>query len=217
MKTLRWILITACFLYFSQLVAQNFNPVEKGLILAGDTSSVMRVLVFTAPEDLNVLNTISSDIDPSDPFLPLLARRMYKTMRDTANPGVGISAPQVGINRNAIWVQRYDKSGAPFEFYINPKIKKSTILNRKGGEGCLSMPEERGSLLRSYAILIEYQTFDGIIHTEMVEDFTAVIFQHETDHLKGMILPDRMREQQNSFALPLPQGMELFIKPSMGL
>lgn len=204
------------FLLLCQITAQNFTPAERSLILSGDTATMLRILVYNAPVDLEVLNTESSDIDPAEPLLPLLAKRMYRAMRDTASSGVGIAAPQVGINRNAIWVQRFDKSGSPFEFYINPVIRKYTILNRKGGEGCLSVPDERGLLLRSYAILLEYQTFDGTSHTEMIEDFTAVIFQHETDHLKGMIFPDRMREQQNAFALPLPQGMELFIKPVMG-
>ncbi|MFH1120232.1 MAG: peptide deformylase [Bacteroidota bacterium] len=197
------------------LTAQNFTPAEKSLIRAGDTSKMMRVLIYSNPADLTVLNAASTDIDPADPQLPLLARRMFMAMRDSANSGVGIAAPQVGINRNAIWVQRFDKSGSPFEFYINPRITKYSILNRKGGEGCLSVPEERGLLLRSYAVLLEYQTFDGNQHHEMVEDFTAVIFQHETDHLKGFLFPDRMREQQSAIALPLPQNMELFIRPEI--
>lgn len=197
----------------SSLTAQNFTIAEKSQILAGDTSKMMRVLIYTSPMDLEVLNTECIDIDPADPLLPLLARRMYKTMRDSANPGVGIAAPQVGINRNVIWVQRFDKSRSPFEFYINPRITKYSILNRKGGEGCLSVPEERGSLLRSYVVLVEYQTFDGIWHHELIEDFTAVIFQHETDHLKGFLFPDRMREQQSAIALPLPENVELFIRP----
>jgi peptide deformylase len=202
-------------LYVSPITAQNFTFAEKSLILAGDTAKKMRVLVYTSPVDLEILNTESSDIDPSDPLLPLLARRMYKTMRDSANSGVGIAAPQIGINRNVIWVQRFDKSRSPFEFYINPRITKYSILNRKGGEGCLSVPEERGIMLRSYVVLVEYQTYDGIWHHELIEDFTAVIFQHETDHLKGFLFPDRMREQQSAIALPLPQNVELFIRPEL--
>lgn len=212
-KKLLFIIVTILCAF--QLSAQNFTPAEKSIIRVGDTAKMMRVLVFSSPVDLETLNMESSDIDPADSLLPLLARRMYLAMRDSASPGVGISAPQVGINRNAIWVQRFDKSGSPFEFYINPKIKKYTILNRKGGEGCLSMPGDRGILLRSYAVLIEYQLIDGTLHTEMVEDFTSVIFQHETDHLKGMMFPDRMREQQSAISLPLPQGVEFFIKPEI--
>ncbi|MBK6965578.1 MAG: peptide deformylase [Bacteroidales bacterium] len=197
------------------LDAQNFTLTEKNQILAGDTTKMMRVLVYTDPSDLMTLNSQSIDIDPADPMLPLLAGRMHKAMVDTANPGVGIAAPQVGINRNVIWVKRYDKPGSPFQFCINPRILKYTILHRKGGEGCLSIPEERGLLYRSYAILVEYKTFDGASHKEMVDDNTAIIFQHEIDHLNGLLFPDRMREQQGEFFLPIPQGMEFYIKPTM--
>ena len=202
-------------LFLCHLNGQNFTRAETNQILAGDTANMMRVLVYNDPSDLMILNSQSIDIDPADPLLPLLANRMYKSMVDTANPGVGIAAPQVGLNRNAIWVKRFDKPGSPFQFCINPKILKYTILHRKGGEGCLSIPEERGLVYRSYAILIEYKTIDGVSHKEMVDDNTAVIFQHEIDHLNGLLFPDRMREQQGEFFLPIPQGMEFYIKPTM--
>lgn len=178
---------------------------------------MLRVLTNTNALDIDVLSAVSQDIIPVDPLLPLLSRRMYLSMRDTANPGVGIAAPQVGINRNVIWIQRFDKPGSPFEFLINPRIIKASILSRKGGEGCLSVPDERGELIRSYAIMIEYQSLDGGWHTEMLEDFSAVIFQHEYDHLRGILFPDRMRMQQNELALPLPEGVELLIRPTVNL
>jgi peptide deformylase len=210
---LRFTFSVIFLLVFSQLIAQNFTHSEKQLLLSGDTTIMMRILIYTNPMDMDVLGADSKDIDPADSLLGLLSRRMFLSMRDTANPGVGIAAPQVGINRNAFWVQRFDKSGSPFEFFINPKIIKQSILTRKGGEGCLSMPGERGMVMRSYAIHVEYQSFDGGWHSEMLEDFTAVIFQHEYDHLRGMLFSDRIREQQNALALPLPQGMELLIRP----
>lgn len=198
----------------NHLSAQNFSPTEKQKILSGDTIAMLQVLVNIHPMDMEVLSAVSRDIDPYDPLLPLLSRRMYLSMRDTANPGVGIAAPQIGINRNAIWIQRFDKPGSPFEFMINPRIIKASILTRKGGEGCLSVPDERGELMRSYAIMIEYQSFDGGWHTEMLEDFSAVIFQHEYDHLQGILFPERMQIQQNELALPVPEGVKLFIRPT---
>lgn len=210
------LLASLLFLTFlGHLTAQNFSEAEKQKILTGDTTAMLRVLVNTSAMDMDVLSIVSEDIDPYDPLLPLLSRRMFLSMRDTANPGVGIAAPQVGINRNAIWIQRFDKPGSPFEFMINPRILKASILSRKGGEGCLSVPFERGELMRNYAIMIEYQSFDGGWHTEMLEDFSAVIFQHEYDHLQGILFPDRMRMQQNELALPLPEGVELFIRPKV--
>jgi peptide deformylase len=200
---------------FSHLTAQNFSEAEKLKILSGDTTTMLKVLINADVMDMEVLGAMSRDIDPADPLLPLLSRRMFLSMRDTSNPGVGIAAPQVGINRNAIWIQRFDKSGSPFEFLINPRVLKASLLSRKGGEGCLSVPDERGELIRSYAIMIEYQSFDGGWHTEMLEDFSAVIFQHEYDHLQGILFPDRMRMQQNELALPLPEGVQLLIRPTV--
>lgn len=194
--------------------AQEFTPVEKQLILEGDTSAMLRVYKITIQHELEVLLSESTDINPLDPLLPLLSKRMFLAMRDTANPGVGIAGPQVGINRNVFWLQRFDKPGSPFEFLINPVILKSSVLTRRGGEGCLSIPDERGIVLRSYALLVEYYTLDGIKHTDMLEDFTAVIFQHEYDHLRGILFTDRILNQQNELALPLPQGMELLLRPT---
>lgn len=196
------------------LTAQNFSETEKQILIAGDTTTMFRVLINTNDLDTGVLGTVSRDIDPNDPLLPLLSRRMYLSMRDTANPGVGIAAPQVGINRNVLWIQRFDKSGSPFEFLINPRVLKASLLSRKGGEGCLSVPDERGELMRSYAILIKYQSFDGEWNTEMLEDFSAVIFQHEYDHLQGILFPDRMRMQEDEISFPSPESVKFFIRPT---
>lgn len=206
--------ILSLLMIINHLSAQNFSPAEKQRILSGDTTAMLQVLVNTNALDMEVLGAVSRDIDPNDPLLPLLSRRMYHSMLDTANPGVGIAAPQVGINRNAIWIQRFDKAGAPFEFYINPKIIKASILSRLSGEGCLSVPDERGELMRNYAIMVEYQSFDGGWHTEMLEDFTSVIFQHEYDHLQGILFPDRMRMQEDEISFPSPESVKFFIRPA---
>ncbi len=60
---------------------------------------------------------------------------MLKSVQDSSRRGVGIAAPQVGINRNLIWVQRFDKPGQPFEFYINPKIVWRSSILCQGPEG----------------------------------------------------------------------------------
>lgn len=177
--------------------SQKFNKAEKELILAGDTTTMMRIIQITEPEELKVLQTVSSDISYKDKLLPILAKRMYLAMRDPQRPGVGIAAPQVGINRNLVWVQRFDKDGEPFELYLNPKIIWQSKLLRKGLEGCLSIPDIRENVLRNYTIQLTYQDINGKQHTEFIEGFTAVIFQHETDHLNGILFTDRLKEQQD--------------------
>ena len=154
---------------------------------------MMRITQTTDVADLKILSTISTDIRPDDPLIGLLARRMYLSV--TAAQGVGIAAPQVGINRNVIWVMRFDKPGQPFECYINPKIAWKSELMQLGAEGCLSIPDVRDSVVRSYAIQLSYSTLSGAHQTEVVEGFTAVIFQHEIDHLYGVLFPQRVDEQ----------------------
>jgi peptide deformylase len=109
--------------------------------------------------------------------------------------GVGIAAPQVGLLRRIIWVQRFDKEGFPFEVYLNPVIRQYSQLKQCGPEGCLSIPERRDSVFRAYAILLEYDTPQGQHLLEMVEGFTAVIFQHEVDHLNGILYIDHLAQE----------------------
>lgn len=181
---------------FAGMQAQKFTEAERSLITLGGKSQLMRVLQVTDSIDLKVLKAASADIDPKDKDLPLLIDRMYATVNDSLNAGVGIAAPQVGINRNIIWVQRFDKPGEPFEAYVNPKIIWGSLLLRKGGEGCLSIPDIRGDVLRHYTIQLSYYDRYGNHHKEMVEGFTAVIFQHEIDHLMGILFTDRLEKQE---------------------
>lgn len=167
---------------------------EKKVIL--DQENVLYVLQTTHEQDLTVLKNISADIHWNDPLIITLAEKMLATVQDPANDGVGIAAPQVGINRNFICVQRFDKKENPFEFYINPKITWRSGLLRKGREGCLSIPGFSEHVLRNYVINISYKTMEGVDKSETVEGFTAVIFQHEIDHLYGILFTDRLNEQK---------------------
>ncbi len=176
--------------------AQYFTESEKQLITSGDTSTMLRIIPLHEAEGHAALTGMSKDIAYNDPLLPLLKERMYKAVTDTSVGGVGIAAPQVGINRKLIWVQRFDKAGAPFEFFINPSIVWRSALLRRGMEGDLSF-NERGEVVRSYTIMVSYTDLHGTQHIEMLEDFTAVIFQHETDHLQGILLTNRLEEQKH--------------------
>lgn len=188
----------------------KFTSEERKLITSGDTSKMMRILQTPDREDLQLLRTVSTDIATNDPLLPLLAQRMYLSVTDSSAGGVGIAAPQVGINRNLIWVKRFDKPGEPFEFYINPKFTWKSDLQQWGPEGCLSIPDMRENVIRSYAVQVSYATLDGKFLTEVVEGFTAVIFQHEMDHLYGILFPDRLEEQEKqAFISPADRGKHL--------
>jgi peptide deformylase len=119
---------------------------------------------------------------------------LEKFMLESLGTGVGIAAPQVGINRRVIMVQRFDKEEKPFEFYYNIEIKKTYGEKVVGWEGCLSIPAGYGQVERWQDIDIEYDAeVDGKIvrKSENIKGFTAVIFQHETDHLNGILFIDK--------------------------
>jgi len=209
--------IQILFLLFAISVsAQKFTKEERKIIESGDTKTMLKVIEITDEKELKILKSVSKDIDPKDDLLPLLAERMYLSMRDPNNPGIGIAAPQIGINRNIIWVQRFDKAGEPFELYLNPRIIWRSKLLQKGPEGCLSIPDITGNVLRNYTIKLTYQDKTGKQFEELIEGFTAVIFQHETDHLNGILFTDRMTEQEKIEVSLINSEVNLYLEKKIG-
>lgn len=174
----------------------GFSRAERATIGRGG-DGIMRVLRITDREDSLILRRPSAPVDArtaSSEDFALLCRRMAATVRDPQNEGVGIAAPQVGILRRVIAVQRFDKPGEPFGFYINPEIIAVSGPAEPGREGCLSIPDIYGTVGRPHRITIRYRDEGFGQVTETVEGFTAVIFQHEIDHLDGVLFIDRMQE-----------------------
>lgn len=174
--------------------ASDFSSADIELIQSGNAETLMRVLNYYIHEDSLILRKYSSDIQDFDnPLLAVLISRMYKTVRDPQHPGVGIACPQIGINKRIIWVQRYDITGKPFECYLNAKITKYSDTLVALSDGCLSIPNTGGSSWRALWVDVEYYTRDGVFHQERIShQYTAHIFQHEIDHLNGMVYLDRL-------------------------
>jgi len=175
--------------------SQKFTKDEKAFILAGDTKMALPIYQINNEHQHRVLLAQSQEISPKDKILPVLIERMRLALAATEG-GVGIAAPQVGINRRVILVQRFDKTDYPVEYFINPKIIWRSELLNKGPEGDLSIDKFREAFYRSYSIRLEYYDLDNNKHDEMVEGFTAVIFQHETDHLSGILIQDKFRNEK---------------------
>jgi len=174
---------------------------QMNLIQSGDQDKPMRLYLLTNRADSILLRTKSEKVIPNskDEVLKNLANRMLATVQDSMSMGVGIAAPQVGVLKNVILVQRFDKPDFPFEVYLNPTIKQYSKKTQPCMEGCLSIPDKRGETKnRSYAILLEYDTMEGAHEIEMVEDFTAVIFQHEIDHLNGIVFLDHLESESKT-------------------
>ena len=174
---------------------------EKELSLINGADSIMRVLTIDRPDDLAVLRAQSEDLSSetlsSEAFVRLCSQ-MTATVTHPSQDGVGIAGPQVGLNRRVVAVQRFDKEGEPFEVYGNIRIAAHHGEKASGGEGCLSVPDRRGDVMRWQDIEIEYDAVfsEGKVTVqparERIQGFTAVIFQHETDHLDGVLYIDRL-------------------------
>ena len=171
---------------------------ESRLIMDGE--GLMRVLTVDDPADSLILRAESSDMSVEAlkaPEYKRLAQRMVATVTDPSQDGVGIAGPQVGVLRRVVAVQRFDKEGEPFEVYPNIRITAFRGEPVPGPEGCLSVPGRRGQVLRFRDIDIEYTSLETMQDTlETVQGFTAVIFQHECDHLDGVIYTDKLDLQK---------------------
>ena len=168
---------------------------ERALVLSGE--GVMRVLTVEDTLDLKVLRALSVDLpvrEIDSDFYRTLAQRMLATVTSPEQDGVGIAAPQVGLNRRVVAVQRFDKPGEPFEVYPNIRITAVHGPQELGAEGCLSVPGRRGNVMRSRNVDLAYTSPYTLKDTaESVHGFTAVIFQHECDHLDGVLYTDKLQ------------------------
>ena len=172
----------------------SFNDSEIELITTYK-NSIMPLKTINTKEDSLFLRNIATPLSFNDiksEYFTYLTGSMLKTVTNPENEGVGIAAPQVGISKQLIAVQRLDKSNEPFEFYVNPKIISTIRDKQPGGEGCLSVPDMRGEVSRYRKIVIEYNNIEDFeIKSDTIEGFTAVIFQHEIDHLNGILYIDK--------------------------
>ncbi|HEY9907217.1 MAG TPA: peptide deformylase [Thermosynechococcaceae cyanobacterium] len=117
--------------------------------------------------------------------------------------GVGIAAPQVGQSDRLFIVAsrpnlRYPN--APVmepTAMLNPRILSHADDSVKGWEGCLSVPGLRGFVPRRSAIAVEYIDRTGKVQQQELSDFVARIFQHELDHLDGLVFLDRVESTQD--------------------
>lgn len=174
--------------------SQKYTRSEISRITDGTIESALPIFQMSDSLQHLVLLDQSIDANPKDQYTKILVNRMKLALLSTGN-GVGIAAPQVGINRNIIWAKRFDKDGKPLEYFINPKILwRSEVLNF-GPEGDLSIEVFRDNFYRSQVIHVEYLDLDGKKHSEIVEGFTAVILQHEIDHLSGILISDKIKNQ----------------------
>ena len=130
------------------------------------------------------------------PDLQALIDELLQTMAQAG--GVGIAAPQVGILKQLVIIAsrptpRYPHAPEMLPTpMLNPQLVEHSDEIEKGWEGCLSVPGIRGLVPRYRSVTVDYLDRDGQPQRQILHDFVARIFQHEYDHLQGVVFIDRV-------------------------
>lgn len=177
----------------------QFSDTEKEIIYNGAVDVPLRVLLVTNEKDSLILRQKCDDITPvkDNDDLKLLIERLKKTME--VESGVGIAAPQVGISKKIFLFTRINAPEYPVVVAINPRIishPNETVCFER--DGCLSIPGINGNSVRYPWIDVEYTDENGESVKERLDgysrsgNFTGVVFQHEYDHLQGVLFTDKL-------------------------
>ena len=152
--------------------------------------------IVTLPEP--ILRRKARPVTTFDKNLQALIDDMIETMRDA--PGVGLAAPQIGIPNRLIVIEYMDppedeeeqKEVKP-KLYVmaNPEIVKTSEESVLGVEGCLSIPGLVGEVERFAMVQVKGLNRRGQPMKVKADGWLARIFQHEIDHVNGVVFPDR--------------------------
>ena len=151
--------------------------------------------IVTLPEP--VLKRKARTVTKFDKDLQTLLDDMVETMREA--PGVGLAAPQIGLSERIIVIEYYEKEedeeneDAPKKVWamINPEIVKVSEETLPGVEGCLSIPGLVGEVERHVAVQVKGMNRHGKPMKVKAKGWLARIFQHEIDHLNGVLFTER--------------------------
>ncbi|MDO8551840.1 MAG: peptide deformylase [bacterium] len=159
-----------------------------------------KVKIVTIPDP--VLRQKSRPVSEIDKKVLELIKSLKNALGVTKNViGIGIAAPQIGNPSRVCLI--YSKESRKFLTLINPEViwqSKRTTLGIKDSknpyEGCLSVPRIWGLVRRHNLIKIRYLNVNGQVVTRKFKGLTAVIAQHEIDHLDGILFIDRVLKQK---------------------
>lgn len=154
-----------------------------------------RSIPITFPLDPKLENTLKDMLD----YLKCSQDEEFLKNHKSIRSGVGIAAPQIGINKQMIALFYKDENDIEHEFmFINPQIISESVKQcyLKGGEGCLSViNEHQGNIYRAYKVIIRAFDLSKNAMTEHVfVGYGAIIVQHEIDHLKGILFYDHINK-----------------------
>ena len=144
-----------------------------------------------------VLRQPAKRVAKIDNSLRDLVRKMLQTMY--CEDGIGLAAPQVGVNKQLLVVDADpENAAAPPLVLVNPKIISYGDTLATGQEGCLSIPGVYLDVVRPEAVEVSFKDESGRPQKMKVNDLVARVIQHEMDHLNGVMFVDRV---ENAIAL----------------
>jgi len=121
-------------------------------------------------------------------------KEMIKLTKTFMDPeGVGLASTQVGLDEQFFVSKKEDGT---FRAYFNPKVIAFSKTSKKMVEGCLSIPNYWGEIVRPIAVTVEYLNEKGEKVQEKLTGLEAHVFQHECDHLEGKLFMDKVLEQK---------------------
>lgn len=151
-----------------------------------------------------VLHSPAAPVVEFDAKLRTLVNDMINTMHMA--PGVGLAAPQIGVNRRIFVYEWVDDDGIDHAgVAVNPELWQSPLAvgdadEEEESEGCLSVPGERFPLRRADRVILRAHDIDGSRYEITATGWLARIFQHEYDHLDGVLYVDRLEHPHRKAA-----------------
>jgi peptide deformylase len=158
----------------------------------------LKIYTIEDKDEEKVLRTKSSPVNKEQLQEPKF-KKFFKNLLYTAQhseeqnnvPAGGIAAPQVGKNIRVFYTLNYDTY--KWQLFINPKVQPLGFTKISIVEGCLSVPNREGEVLRYKKIKIKYQDEGGNWKTEKFKNINAIAIQHELDHLDGILFIDKIK------------------------
>jgi peptide deformylase len=155
--------------------------------------------IITVPNP--VLRKMSEPVKKIDKEIKELVQELWNALTHSQIEGVGIAAPQIGVTKR-IFILRQGKNN--YQAYINPSIaweseEMTAGKTNKGDdflEGCLSIPNLYGSVLRPASVELVYTDLNGTEHKKKLTEPFSRYSQHELDHLNGILFTDRILSQK---------------------
>jgi peptide deformylase len=166
--------------------------------------AIRRILTIDNPADLAILKTVAKPVEGGvTDEVRALMDDMLETMYDA--PGIGLAAPQIGVLDRVVVMDLGDKDvpegleGEEAEqasrnprYFVNPEILWSSEDTLPYEEGCLSIPSYYDAVERPARVRVSYLNYQGEKIEEEIDGLYAVCFQHELDHLNGVLFIDHL-------------------------